>query len=145
MATAEYSAVLAASAEHVWKILSRFGGIAEWHPAVIDSEIENGQSDDTIGAVRRLDLADGGVIRERLLSLDDTRMSLSYKFEESPLPLDNYLANVKVIKASGQPLCVVKWHAAFDVRDPEMTAHFEALITSLVVDGHNSLAFFLAK
>lgn len=145
MAAVEYSAVLKTSAEQVWTVLSRFGGIAEWHPAIIDSEIENGQSDGTIGSVRRLDLADGSVIRERLLSLDDTRMSLSYQFEESPLPLDNYRANVKVIKGSGQPQCVIEWHASFDVRDAEMTSHFEKLITSLVVDGHNSLALYLTK
>lgn len=145
MATVEYSAVLGTSAEQAWKVLRRFGGIAEWHPAIAHSKIEDGQSDDTIGAVRRLDLADGGVLRERLLSLDDVRMTLSYKFEESPLPLDNYRANVKVIKVSGEPQCVVEWHASFDVRDAELASHFETLITSLVVDGHDSLASYLVK
>jgi hypothetical protein len=145
MATVEHNAVLETSAEQAWKVLSSFGGIAEWHSAIIHSEIEDGQPDSVIGAVRRLHLAGGGVIRERLLSLDNTHMSLTYEFEDSPLPLDNYRASFKVIRVSGQPQCIVEWHASFDVRDAEMTSHFEALITSLVVDGHNSLSLYLVQ
>ncbi|MBD8825725.1 SRPBCC family protein [Pseudomonas sp. CFBP 13602] len=145
MATVEYSAVIATTAEHAWKVLRNFGEIAQWHPAINESSLEDGQSESTIGSVRRLDLADGGVLRERLLVLDNPQMRLTYKFEESPLPLDNYRADVRVIKVSGELQCVIEWRASSDVRDAEMTAHFEALITRLVVDGHDSLALYLAQ
>ncbi|MCD5997308.1 SRPBCC family protein [Pseudomonas sp. CDFA 602] len=145
MATVEYSAALQASAEQTWQVLRHFGDISQWHPAIAHSQIEEGQKADSLGAVRRLELVDGAVIRERLVSLDDTRMSLSYKFEESPLPLDNYQAHVTVIKVSSQAQCTVEWNARFDVRDPDTTAHFESLITELIVNGHNSLALYLAR
>ena len=145
MASVEYSAVIEANADQVWQVLRQFGGIAEWHPAITQSRIEDGKPDSCVGAIRRLDLADGGVLRERLLTLDDHQMALSYAFEESPLPLDNYQAQVKVTKTDEAQQCVVEWKAAFDAREPETAAHFEEVIRELIVDGHESLAAFLEK
>ena len=143
MASVEYSAALQCSAEHAWKVIRQFGSIAEWHPAIVASHIEAGHTADSIGAIRRLDLADGGVLRERLLVVDDQRRALAYSFEESALPLDNYRAHITVSEVSGESHCVVQWNATFDVREAETAAHYEALISSLIIEGHNSLALFL--
>lgn len=145
MASVEYSAVIESSAEQVWRVLSHFGGIAEWHPAIEQSHIEGEQPGSAVGAIRRLDLADSDVLRERLLTLDDHHMALSYAFEESPLPLDNYQAQVKVAVAEEAQQCVVEWKATFDVREPEAAAHFEKTIRELIVGGHESLAAFVKK
>lgn len=72
-------------------------------------------------------------------------MSLAYQFEESPLPLDDYRAHVRVVAADDVSRCVVEWEATFDVREADRTGHFEGVINALIIDGHNSLAAFLQQ
>ena len=145
MASVEYSAVLETNADAAWQVLKQFGDIAKWHPAIAQSKIEGDKPDSFEGAIRRLDLADGAVLRERLLTINDRQMALAYAFEESPLPLDNYQAEVNVNEVIGTQQCVVKWKATFDVREPETAAHFEGLIRELIIGGHESLAAFLKQ
>ena len=47
-----------------------------------------------VGAVRRFRLADGAVLRERLLTLSDTEKTFSYCLLDTPIPLLNYVAHV---------------------------------------------------
>ncbi|SQF99114.1 Polyketide cyclase / dehydrase and lipid transport [Paucimonas lemoignei] len=145
MATVEYNELIDNPADQAWKVLRQFGGIAQWHPGITRSQIEGELADDTVGAIRRLELADGGIIRERLLSLSDSGRTLSYTFEQSPLPLDNYQAQVKVVQTATASQCAVHWSATFDVRDPGADAHYETLITGLIVDGHLGLVRMLQQ
>ncbi|QKV64157.1 SRPBCC family protein [Pseudomonas sp. 43A] len=85
------------------------------------------------------------VVRERLLSVDDSALMLSYRFEEAPLPLDNYVASVKLVALTGQDKTLLSWSASFDVREPNDAEHYQALIRSLIVDGHNGLQALLAQ
>ena len=101
MVLVEYSAGLPWSADQVWKVLRDFGGIAAWHPAIVKSGIESEVGILRVGAVRRLALADGGVLRERLIEFDDGLRALAYVFEESPLPVDGYRAQVRVDEVAG--------------------------------------------
>ncbi|WP_133770177.1 SRPBCC family protein [Pseudomonas graminis] len=50
MALVEYSAGLPCSADQAWKVLRDFGGIADWHPAIVKSGIEGGAG--VLGGVR---------------------------------------------------------------------------------------------
>lgn len=134
-----YSALVDAKASRVWEELKQFGQIHQWHPSIEKSHIEDNQPDELIGNIRRLTLADGAVVREKLLSANDREMSLSYCFEEAPLPLDNYQASAKVIDLTDENRCVVSWSASFDVREPGTEAKYKEAIRSLVVDGHNGL------
>jgi hypothetical protein len=140
MVSVEYSAAVEASAERTWALIRQFGRIADWHPAIVHSVIEDGQAQDGINAIRRLELADGGRLRERLTTMDERRMALSYRFEESPLPLDHYEASVRVVRESDPARCILNWSASFEVRDAGTAAHFERLIKGLIVEGHNGLA-----
>ena len=145
MATVEYNELIDTPADQAWKVLRQFGGIAQWHPAITQSQIEGELADDTVGAIRWLELADGGIIRERLLSFSDSGRTLSYAFEQSPLPLDNYQAQVKVVQTATASQCAVHWSATFDVRDPGTDAYYETLITGLIVDGHLGLVRMLQQ
>ena len=49
-----------------------------------------------VGAVRHFRLADGGELREQLLSLSDEKRTLSYCLLEAPLPLMGYVATVRL-------------------------------------------------
>ena len=145
MPMVEFSAVLDSDAEHAWSVLKKFGEIQEWHPSIVESSIEDNQPDGLVGCIRKLTLADGAVVRERLLSIDDRNTTLSYRFEESPLPLDNYVATVKLVSLTGQSKTFINWSARFDLQDLNTAAHYQELIRGLIVDGHNSLQLFLIR
>jgi hypothetical protein len=140
MISVEYSAGLPCSADEAWKVLRGFGGIADWHPAIVKSGIEGEAGILRVGAIRRLTLADGAVLRERLTEFDDGRRALAYVFEESPLPVDGYRAQVRVDEVAGLvDRCVVRWSAGFEVREAGTEAEFEGLVRELIVQGHEGL------
>ena len=64
------SAVIDAPVDAIWSVLRRFDAVDEWNPGVVLAEIEGGAPPDRVGCIRRLELPDGGVIRETLLALD---------------------------------------------------------------------------
>jgi hypothetical protein len=140
MISVEYSAGLPCSADEAWKVLRGFGGIADWHPAIVKSRLEGEGGGLRVGAIRRLELADGAVLRERLTEFDDGRRALAYVFEESPLPVDGYRAQVRVDEVAGLvDRCVVRWSAGFEVREAGTEAEFEGLVRELIVQGHEGL------
>lgn len=117
-------------------MLRDFGGIADWHPAIVKSGIESEVGILRVGAVRRLELADGGVLRERLIEFDDGLRALAYVFEESPLPVDGYRAQVRVDEVADlTDRCVVRWSARFEVQEVGMEAEYEGLVRGLIVQG----------
>ncbi|KAE9645955.1 SRPBCC family protein [Pseudomonas sp. PB106] len=145
MTMVEHSAVLEGNAEQVWSVLKKFGEIRSWHPSIVDSEIEGGLPDGLTGCIRKLVLADGAVVRERLLSVDDRALTLSYQFEEAPLPLDNYVATVRLVALTEHSQTLITWVANFDLQEPNTAEHYQALIRGLIVEGHNGLQGLLAQ
>lgn len=140
MVLVEYSAGLPCSADEAWKVLRGFGGIADWHPAIVKSHLEGEAGGLRVGAIRRLELADGAVLRERLTEFDDGLRALAYVFEESPLPVDGYRAQIRVDEVAGLvDRCVVRWSAGFEVREAGTEAEFEGLVRELIVQGHEGL------
>lgn len=144
MPMVEFSAVMDGDAAQVWTVLKKFGEIHKWHPSIADSTIEDGESDGLVGCIRRLTLADGALVRERLLSVDDRLLTLSYRFEEAPLPLDNYVASVRLFAITGEPRTFVHWSASFDLQDLKTSELYQQVIRDLIVNGHASLQSFVA-
>ncbi len=143
MSTVEFCALVDSDAGQVWSILRQFGRIQAWHPGIVESHIEQQQADSLPGVVRQLRLRDGGVVRERLLALDDRQLCLTYRFEEAPLPLQDYVASVRVLGLSGQARAVVHWQASFTAPTLASAADYQALISDLIVAGHDGLALYL--
>lgn len=108
------STVLDHPVEDVWAVLRDFNGHDEWHPAVADSEIERGQPSDRIGCVRRFHLKDGSELRERLLTLSDADMAFSYCLHETPVPLLNYVAHVRLAPVTDGDGTFWWWESRFD-------------------------------
>src|SRR6185437_3702574 len=90
------STIIDAPIDEVWRVLRDFNGHDRWHPAIASSEIENGEPVDAVGSVWRFRLADGGELREQLLSLSDKDFRLTYCLLESPLPLMGYVASIRL-------------------------------------------------
>lgn len=114
MARAYASGVVPAPASEVWTLVREFDGLPAWHPAIEASEIEEG-TDLVVGAVRKLSLAGGGVVRERLLTLDDTDCSYTYEFTDpGPFPVRSYRSTIRVAPVTATDEAFVEWSAWFD-------------------------------
>lgn len=100
-----------AKPEDVWRLVSRFDGLKNWHPAFAGSEIISGR-DGKVGAVRKLTVKDGPSFTEELLALDAPNRSFTYNIIDSPLPITDYLSSVGV-KANSAGGTTVIWVGQF--------------------------------
>lgn len=103
------STALAANADNLWKSIGGFGAIADWHPAIEKADLTG----KTKGSVRTLHLVGGGVITEKLEELSDDERVYRYSITESPLPVANYSAEIRV-KDNGDGSSTVEWSSEFD-------------------------------
>jgi hypothetical protein len=96
MVTIVKSTIVEAPLDRVWGVLRDFNGHDRWHPAVATSAIEEGKPSDAVGCVRNFKLRDGAALRERLLALSDRDHSFTYCLIDTPIPLFNYVAHVRL-------------------------------------------------
>ncbi len=92
--------------EKLWELIGGFNALPQWHPAVQKSELEEG------GSVRRLSLAGGGEIVERLERMSDDQYAYTYSIVDSPLPVKDYSATLK-LEDDGKGGCKVTWSGSF--------------------------------
>ncbi len=95
-------------AEKVWGLIGDFNALADWHPAVEKSELEED------GHVRRLSLVSGGTIVEKLERLDDESFRYRYSIINSPLPVADYVAEIRVKEDESGEGCEVQWSSEFN-------------------------------
>ena len=116
------STILDAPIEAAWEVLRDFNGHESWHPAIKDSQIERSYPADKVGCVRRFHLADGSELREQLLTLSDLETCFSYCLLETPVPLFNYVAHVRLIPVTDGDRTFWQWESRFDARAGEAHA-----------------------
>ena len=110
------SAVIDAPIERVWAKVRDFNNLPQWHPKFSRSHIEDGLPSDRIGCVRNFDIAGGGgTIRERLLTLSDLDHTFTYCILTSPLPVEGYVATLKLYPVTVGDKTVGFWTAEFTV------------------------------
>lgn len=107
MAKVSSSSHLMVPAETVWELIGDFNALADWHPAVEKSELEED------GHVRHLSLVGGGTIIERLERLDAESFRYVYSVIDSPLPVADYVAELRVHKDGSGEGCEVEWSGEF--------------------------------
>jgi hypothetical protein len=108
------STVLNAPVEAVWDVLRDFNGHDRWHPAVATSQIERNNPSDLVGCIRRFRLTDGSELREQLLALSDLEQSFSYCLLDTPVPLFNYVAHVRLAPVTDGDRTFWEWESRFD-------------------------------
>ena len=91
-----------------------FNGLSNWHPAIAESRIENGEPADKVGCIRNFSLRNGDRLREQLLGLSDYDMFCTYSILDSPMPLTNYVATLRLTPITDQDRTFVEWSAEFD-------------------------------
>lgn len=116
------STIVDAPTDAVWSVLRDFNGHDRWHPAIATSAIERGETSDRIGCVRRFKLQDGSELRERLLTLSDLEQTFSYCLLDTPVPLFNYVAHVRLIPVTDGDRTFWEWESRFDTRAGEETS-----------------------
>lgn len=114
MARVYVSSVIGAPAEKVWDRVRDFNGLPNWHPRIRDSRIEDAEPPDRVGCVRNFHLQNGDTIRERLLGLSDYDMFCTYSILESPMPLTDYVATLRLTPVTDGGRTFIEWSAEFD-------------------------------
>ena len=108
------SSVIDAPAAKVWEKVRDFNALPRWHPRIRESRIENGEPSDKVGCVRDFRLQNGDRLREKLLGLSDYDMFCTYAILESPMPLTNYMATLRLTPISDGNRTFIEWTAEFD-------------------------------
>ncbi|MEL6774438.1 MAG: SRPBCC family protein [Pseudomonadota bacterium] len=124
------SSVIDAPAARVWDRVRDFNGLPRWHPLVRDSRIENSEPSDKIGCVRDFHLQNGDRIRERLLGLSDYDYFCTYSILESPMPLTDYVATLRLTPVTDGDRSFAEWTAEFECEEAEA----EGLVTGIGTD-----------
>lgn len=121
MASVYVSTVVDASADRVWDRIRDFNALPVWHPRIRDSRIEASLPADKVGCIRNFNLQNGDNIREQLLGLSDYDKFYTYSILESPMPLTDYIATIRLTPVTDGERCFVEWTAEFDCA-PEQEA-----------------------
>jgi len=119
------SSVIDAPAAKVWERIRDFNALPRWHPRIRDSRIANGEPSDRVGCVRDFHLQNGDRIRERLLGLSDDDMFCTYAILESPMPLTDYVATIRLKPITDGDRTFAEWTAEFECA-PEAAAELVA-------------------
>jgi hypothetical protein len=119
------TAVVTAEPDAVWRIIGTFGGLADWHPLLPPSVIEDGADPESPGAVQAFSVNGQVVIRERLLEKDDSRRMLRYTIHESAAPVSDYVSTLSV--QPHEAGAEIHWVATYEAADelvPEIEKQF---------------------
>ena len=104
------STPVAMNADALWQSIGSFAAIGQWHPMMerVDSDGESK------GSLRTLRLIGGAKLVERLEDVSPTERLYRYSIVESPLPISDYFAEIRV-KDNGDGTSTVEWSSDFNV------------------------------
>ena len=108
------STIIDAPIDRVWAILRDFNSHIDWHPIIAESHIENGEPADQIGCVRNFTLKNGNHIREQLLTLSDSEHVSTYCILDATIPLNRYVATVRLKPVTDGSRTFWHWESTFD-------------------------------
>jgi hypothetical protein len=108
------SGVVSASADEVWALVRDFNGMPAWHPGIEKSSLDSVASGTEVGSVRRLTLGGGGVVVERLLTLDDLGYTFTYQILESPFAVRRYISTFRLAAITDSGQTFIEWWSEFD-------------------------------
>ena len=128
------STIIDAPVARVWAVLRDFNSHSAWHPAVGESQIENGEAADQVGCVRNFHLKDGNHIREQLLALSDQDYLSTYCIVDATLPMRRYVATVRLKPVTDGNRTFWHWQSTFEV-PPGREAEFAELVGTGVYEG----------
>ena len=139
------SAVIDAPIDRVWAVLRDFNSHGRWHPAVASSRMESDLDGDVVGGVRRFSLTDGAELREQLLRHSDREHTFTYCSLDSPLPLFDYVATVRLKPVTDGNQTLWDWRSQFRAPDHRATELENMIGQKIYEAGFSGLRKFLAE
>jgi uncharacterized protein YndB with AHSA1/START domain len=139
MAEVTVSSVIDAPVEKVWARIRDFNGLPNWHPRMVESHIEDGLAPDKIGAVRNFTLVSGAKIRERLVDFSDGNFLCSYSMVETPQPITNHKATLKLTRVTDGNRTFAQWSAKFDAPPEQVDGIVKGMAENVFQGGFNAL------
>ena len=133
------STIVDAPVEAVWDVIRDFNGHDQWHPAIATSQIERSNPSDKVGCVRNFRLEDGANLREQLLTLSDLEQTFSYCLLDTPVPLFNYVAHVRLTPITDGDRTFWEWESRFDTPKGQAEELTELVGTGIYVAGFNAV------
>ena len=138
------SAVIDVPIDRVWAVLRDFNSHDRWHPAVVRSRMENDVDGDVVGGVRGFSLTDGAELREQLLRHSDREHTYTYCILDSPLPLFDYVATVRLKPVTDGNQTFWDWRSQFRGPDDRATEMGNLVGRRVFEAGFTGLRTFLA-
>ena len=145
MARAYASIILKAPVETVWSMVRDFNGLPNWAAGIRSSRIEKGLDADVVGCVRAFHIANGTLVRERLLMLDDARHCFSYNFETPAFPVKNYLATLRLYPVTHTDQTFAEWEATFDEAPGDEGKYQKIVSNDVFATNFRNLARIIAR
>lgn len=139
MARVYVSSVIDASADKVWERVRDFNSLPKWHPRIRDSRIEEALPGDKIGCVRNFHLQSGDNLREQLLGMSDYDKFYSYSILETPMPLTDYVATLRLTPITDGDRCFVEWSAEFNCEPDKEADLVNGIGTNVFQGGFDAL------
>ena len=133
------SSVIDAPIDEVWAKIRDFNALPDWHPLIASSHIENDEPSDKVGCIRNFNLKDGGNIREQLLALSDCTPLCTYSILESPMPIENYVATVRLVPITDGNRTYAEWTAEFNCSPEEEEGLIEQIGDGVFQAGFDAL------
>lgn len=140
MAKVYVSTIVNSPCSKVWEMVRPFDSLSRWHPAISECIIEDGLPSDKVGCVRKLTLADGGIVRETLLGMSDYDRIQTYSILESPMAVENYIASLRTIPITDGDRSFVEWSAEFDCPEDEQKSLEEFISNEVFKSGLAALS-----
>jgi hypothetical protein len=94
---------------------------------------------DKVGCVRRFHLTDGSELREQLLTLSDADMAFSYCLLDTPVPLLNYVAHVRLAPVTDEDWTFWHWESRFDTPKGRETELHEMVAENIYQGGFDAI------
>ena len=91
--------------QKIWERIGDPAKLSEWHPAIEKTETLDG------GRKRVNTVVGGGLVCETILEQADRHHT--FRIDDSPLPIDNFVATIRV-REEGEGACSVEWDATFE-------------------------------
>ncbi|ORE92220.1 SRPBCC family protein [Acuticoccus yangtzensis] len=133
------SSVINAPAAEVWARVRDFNALPRWHPRIRESRIEDGLPSDKIGCVRAFRLQNGDALREKLLGLSDYDMFVTYAILESPMPLTDYVATLRITPVTDGDRTFAEWSADFECAEADADDLVAGIGTNVFQGGFDAL------
>jgi uncharacterized protein YndB with AHSA1/START domain len=139
------SSVIDAPIEKVWERIRDFNGLPNWHPRMVESEIEDGKAATEIGCVRRFKVASGATIREKLLAFSDDEHFTTYSIIGHPAPISNHTSTLKLEPVTDGERTFAAWSSTFDAPADKAEEIANGMAANVFQGGFSALKSHFAK